>query len=170
MKLRELFESAKPVDKALNAAIFRMAHILMPAGYDVSEQAPNSFEELAAHYKKTKRILVWSGASDNTIFGDEEVNWAFRAWHDWVHLTQNFPFTTAGEAAACHFQIAQLKKVYGDSQETERWAAIIIAEVKEQTEYFEHTGNFVDDQRAFNLHDLHSKGHYLDVTENMKSY
>src|SRR5438067_89761 len=77
--------SARPVDAALNRAVLRMAAIVCPGGYDVSSSAPSSFRELVRHLDDGGRMTVYGGGSEGTIFADNEVNYAFRAWHDWTH-------------------------------------------------------------------------------------
>lgn len=138
------------IDLGLNIAINAIAARLFPAGYDVAEDAPNDFEALKKHVATTGRMLVWSGGSDQTIFGDPETNWAFRAWHDWHHVNRNLPFTPEGEQAVVEWQINDLLKVYGDGEQVQRWARILRCEVDGQVEYQNnHDGAFPKDQRAF---------------------
>lgn len=42
-------------------------------------------------------LVVWNGASDNTIFEDKLVNWSFRAFHDVAHLKTGLLFNPAHE-------------------------------------------------------------------------
>lgn len=107
--------------------------------HSVSDNAPYSFETLKAN--ATSGLVVWSGASDNTIYGDRAINWAFRAWHDSLHLKLNAPFTLDGEKLVALEQIRLI-----DSSELSQ---IIWAEVVGQVEYFNKYGNFPIDQIAF---------------------
>ena len=85
------------LSRKLNAAVLAMVNNLLPMGYDVSDNAPDTYEKLVNHVNKTGRILVWSGASETTIYGDREVNYAFRAWHDYVHFTHQLGFSVLDE-------------------------------------------------------------------------
>lgn len=140
------------IDRALNAAIHSMASRLMPAGWDETPNltdAPSSLEELTAHIAKTGRMLVYSGHSDKTVFGCEDTNIAFRAWHDWTHWRYQFPFTSQGEADTCAQQIRDLRRVYGDTQQTDRWAAVLTAEIIGQGEFMLRHGSHPNDQIGF---------------------
>lgn len=135
-----------PFDRGFNAAVLHIASRLFPTGYDVADKAPGSFDALKAHVARTGRMLVWSGASDDTIFADREVNWAFRAWHDWCHLSGGFDFTLAGETEAAKMQIEHVRALYGRRPD---WERIIWAEVVGQATYFRDQGKFPAEQRAF---------------------
>lgn len=138
-----------PLDPELNQAIVALVEDLLPQGFDVSPDAPETFEELVANYAKTGRLVVSSLHSDRTIYGSPSVNYAFRAWHDWVHVACNCPLTLEGERDAALIQIDQIA-LYADNQaQAERWARIIFAEVDGQAQYFAQTGDFPTDQVAF---------------------
>lgn len=138
-----------PFNKAFNVAVKHMADRVLPRGYDVGADAPSTLEGLKAHYNKIGRILVDSGNSDCTIFADAEVNYAFRAWHDSIHLMYGFPFTLEGEQDVCRIQQAQIKVVYGRTPDAFRFCQLIECEVVGQAVHFEMTGSYLDDQRAF---------------------
>lgn len=107
--------------------------------YQASDNAPDTFEKLKK-YCSTGNLTVWSGGSDNTIYGDVVINHAFRAWHDLGHMILNAPFTLEGEIYVAKWQASQL----GDNL-----GAIIMAEVKGQAEYFAKHGMFPNDQVSF---------------------
>ena len=140
-----------PLSTHFNAAVLTMASRVCPCGFDVLNDAPGSFDELQDYYAKTGRLAVWSGASDATIFGNCEVNYAFRAWHDWTHLTYNLPFTLDGERETARRQREDLRKVFGNGAVTEWFSALIECEVTGQAEAFAKTGQFPADQVAFTL-------------------
>ena len=94
-------------------------------------------------------MLVWSGASEHTIFGEPEINWAFRAWHDWCHYYGAHAFTPEGERAVFRMQCSHLLLFYGDSLRTRHWIKLLRAEVIGQQDYFYKHGHFPYDQRAF---------------------
>src|SRR3712207_4164474 len=99
----------QPLDSDLNGAILRIASRLFPDGFDVSPDAPSTFEELKAHLDAGNRMVVWSGGSEKTIYVDPTVNYAFRAWHDWHHWRHSLPFTPDGERAVCELQCRDLR-------------------------------------------------------------
>jgi hypothetical protein len=135
--------------KSLNAAVLTICNRVLPGGYDVSDAAPDTYDELIAHLDAGGRMLVYAGGSERTIYGDPEVNFAFRAWHDWCHWRGRFDFSHEGERAACAMQGDHLVTIYGESSQTRRWRCILQAEIIGQREYFDRHGVFPEDQRAF---------------------
>ena len=140
-----------PVSHALNAAVLHMAARALPLGFDVSPDAPSTYEALCNTHRFTGRVVVWDGESDNTIYEDREVNYAFRAWHDACHIVGAYPFTLEGERGACGMQLSQLFAVYGDSATTRLWAKWLHADCVGQAEYFDRWGAFPSPQRRFTL-------------------
>lgn len=140
-----------PLDPALNSAIVAIASLLFPAGFDVDDVAPDTYEKLRAHLDAGRRMLVWSGASEFTVFGCREVNWAYRAWHDWCHWQGAHDFTLEGEEATATMQAEQLAFLYGDTEQTCRWRRIIHADIVEQGRYAAQFGDFPVDQMAYVL-------------------
>lgn len=143
-------DTSKPLDAELNAAIVHLVDKLLPQGFDVSPNAPSSFEALKAQYD-CGRMVVWDGASDDTVFAEPRVNYAFRAWHDLTHIVYQCPFTIDGESEALNMQLIDLLEFFpGIPTETmARWKAILVAEVDGQGEYNARYGRFPVNQRAF---------------------
>lgn len=133
----------------LKNAIVEMAARLLPDGFDVSDNAPQTYEELDGLLASGKRICVWSGGSSDTIYADATVNYAFRAWHDLCHWWGGFPFTLEGEIATCEMQCRQLTVFYGNNETTRSWCTMIKAEVVGQAEYFHRHKRFPESQTAF---------------------
>ena len=107
--------------------------------FEVNDVAPSTFEELKR--STTSKLVVWSGNSDRTIYGDFKVNYAFRAWHDALHLKLNAPLTLEGETLVALEQARLLRSdVLGD---------IMMAEVVSQGEFFIKNGHFPIDQVEF---------------------
>lgn len=139
-----------PLYRPLNVAIQAITNKLFPMGFDVSENAPDNLESLTNHINKTGRMLVWAGASENTIYGDREINWAFRAWHDFHHWRHQIGFTIIGESDVCRHQIKDLLTLYGPCLRVSRMAEIITAEIIGQTTYQAwHNGEWPNNQPAF---------------------
>lgn len=140
-----------PIDRAFNVAVNHIASRLFPCGYDVSANAPETYEDLCDRVRRTGRMVVWDGASDATIFGCSETNWAFRARHDWHHAFGGHDFTTQGEAAAAEGMCRDVIALYGDTEQARKWCRMIRIEVNDQAEHYARTGDFPADQRAFML-------------------
>ena len=144
-------DNGQPFSLAFNVAVMAMAARVLPAGYDVEPDAakvPASLPELCAYIARTGRIVVWAGASDDTIFGDREHNWAFRAWHDWTHAAYGYAFDERGERATAEAQIDDLRKVFGAGFAA-RYAPYIREEVIGQAHYYHAHGGFPETQRTF---------------------
>lgn len=124
----------------LNQLVLAMAPAYVPRSF-----APSTLADLMG----TGPLVIWDGASDQTIYQDARVNHAFRAWHDAAHMAGHFPFTLEGEHAACEFQIAQARAVFPRLPES--LAAAIRAEVIGQAEYFAANGMFPANQLVFHL-------------------
>jgi hypothetical protein len=140
---------AGPLDTGLNVAILQMANQLFPLGFDVADEAPATYEELTTRLDAGNRMVVFSGGSDHTIYGDPEINACFRAWHDWCHWRGRHDLTFGSEQAVAEMQAAQLLTLYGNTRSSRRWADIIRAEVIGQAEFYRRHKLFPDDQYGF---------------------
>ena len=138
----------RPLSVAFNVAVLHIASRVLPCGFDVSENAPQTFDSLVAHHEKTGRVLVWNGASDKTIFGDPEINFAFRAWHDSRHIVGNHDFTWKGETAGLEAQQADVRTIY-DGPNATFFCRLIDAEICGQKTYQDKRGGFPLDQIGF---------------------
>lgn len=154
-----------PLFPRWNVAVMHIAGIVCPRGYDVRpvrirtdqglnvagpERAPETLQEQKAWVRRYGRVCVDGRHSLMTIYGDPEVNYAFRAWHEATHVRLDAPFTLAGERRVCAAQQADVAKLYG-KREAHMFAHILYCEIIEQAEEFERTGRFPHDQRAFTL-------------------
>jgi hypothetical protein len=137
------------LDHGFNAAVLHIAQRLFPGGFDVSEDAPDTYEGLVALFESGRRYRVFSGGSERTIYGDPEVNYHFRAWHDWCHWRGRCDFSLKGEYGAYQFQCTHVDALYGESDTTARWKRILYAEVIGQKIYEQRYGRFPKDQMAF---------------------
>lgn len=137
-----------PLSVAFNCAVLHIVSKLLPCGFDVSADAPQDFDSLVAHHAETGRVLVWNGASDQTIFADAEVNFAFRAWHDSKHITGGFPFTFDGEMSALNAQKADVNRLY-DGETAAYFCTLLDAEIYGQWLYQQTHGGFPLDQYGF---------------------
>lgn len=138
----------QPLSTPFNIAVQCISNIVLPMGFDISPNAPGTFEEITAYHAKTGRVCVWDGASDNTIFADAGINHAFRAWHDSKHILNGYDFTREGEIATARAQQSDIRALY-DGSRADAFCAILWAEVVGQFEYAEYNGGFPVDQFSF---------------------
>lgn len=136
----------QPFDHTLNSAILAMAGEIFPDGFDVSDDAPSSYEALIQHLNAGNRMVVYSGGAEGTIYADPQVNYAFRAWHDWCHWKGANDFTIPGEIGVYTMQVSHLKERFSD---VNRWSWILYAEVVGQRLYYSRYKTYVEDQRSF---------------------
>ncbi len=137
------------LDIHFNAAVLAICSRVLPGGFDVADAAPGTYDELIAHLDAGRRMLVYSGASERTIYRDPEVNYAFRAWHDWCQWRGRYDFSREGERATYAMQGNHLVTLFGESSQTRRWGRILHAEIIGQRDYYDRHGTFPEDRRAF---------------------
>ena len=135
------------IDKAFNAAVLQIANRLNPCGWDLCEGIDN-LSKLRSYVAMNGRIAVSGENSDRTIFGDPEVNFAFRAWHDWHHLKLDAEFDPAGELAVANSQAGDLIALYGAAV-SRPWRELLDIEVNGQVRYFAYHNCFPVDQIGF---------------------
>src|SRR6266404_5349587 len=94
MKLNQM-KGSHMLDSEFNRRILSLA-----PPFQASDYAPSSLESLKE--QSLGSLVVWSGASEGTIYGDAKVNHAFRAWHDSLHLKLNATFTPSRSGDGGH--------------------------------------------------------------------
>lgn len=130
----------------INSEFEKVKHKFIFVGENLynSEDPNENFEKLKT-YNRQGQIPIWTGASDNTIFGDPIVNAKFRALHDLAHLATNNSFTLEGETETVLYQIANLPK----GKEFDCARLLLEAEVIGQSRYYFANGGFIEEQRLF---------------------
>lgn len=122
-------------------------HEASKISYRVSDIAPGNETDL---FNQGSTIVVWSGSSDNTIFGDKRVNCAFRALHDALHIRTGLGFT--------HTEEYELGRIQASQYDSDLMSTLVYCEVVCQAKYNEETGLFVPDQLAFTNDCMKRKG------------
>ena len=119
--------------------------------FDVTSNGDSvdTLEKVTQIFNSTGRVKVWSGGSENTIFDSPEINHAFRAWHDFHHITKGLPFTPQGEILVAQEQCKDIVRLYGESTQSEYFMNILKADVIGQTEYLTKHDSYVKDQKGF---------------------
>ena len=84
--------------------------------WETSPDAPDDFDTLVATYLGTGRMVVtdrWS-PEDHPAFDSPETYAAFRAWHDWLHVTYRGAFDLTGECQMVALHELQLRALGGN--------------------------------------------------------
>lgn len=105
----------------------------------------DTLESITDYYNKTGNLIVWSGASFETIFGNERSNILFRAWHDYYHIVNQFSFDLEGESMTAYRQIADLPSDWLFEKQ------LVLCEVIGQGLYNIKFGEFPKNQRDFTI-------------------
>lgn len=124
----------EPVCDKLNAASVEICTRIFPLGFDVTDNAPNTFEELTVALANHGRMAIWTGDYHDTVFGDTEIWREFRAWHDWCHYRYNLQFNLPDEHAVCHVQAAQLVRLYGRGEDVAQMIATMFCVILDTLE------------------------------------
>lgn len=138
-----------PLSPDLNRVILAIAGRLFPDGFDVAADAPATWPALKALLDSGKRLVVFGGGADATIYADPAVNHAFRAWHDHTHWQLDCDFSVAGEIAVCAEQCRAVFAHCGDTAATRDMCAILEADIVGQRLFHQRHKRYVDDQRGF---------------------
>lgn len=138
----------RSLDPTFDEAIVTMAAEIVGA-YRVTDRADSTYAELRERFAHGEQPTVWSGASNFTIFGSPEVNFALRAWHDRCHVVGQHPFTLAGEAETALLQFRQLSARFPGHPNSLRWKALLLADIVGQALFVEVQSKFPVNQRLF---------------------
>jgi hypothetical protein len=115
--------------------------------YLVKNEAPNNEIDLF----NASSLTIWSGASDNTFFQDERINWAFRALHDDLHLKTRLDFSVDAEI--------ELGRIQASNYSSQLMQDLVFCEVSKQAMYYKETGLFVANQLDFTIEFLKNRGY-----------
>lgn len=150
-----------PVCPHFNRLMLAIARDLMPEGWDVvdSEDFPNTLEAARAYYAKNGRVAVDKTSVTGCTMGDPEAHYAFRAWHDLIHILYGeADFTLAGERFAADVHRAEIFKRIGYTQEAVWFGALVEIEIVAQNAHNIRLGYYPPDPRAFALKWLEDRG------------
>ncbi len=111
--------------------------------YRVDSNAPGTQADV---FNQSSELVIWNGASDNTIFNDPIVNYAFRAIHDKSHIDTGLGFNALHEI--------ELGRIQASKIESDLLRELVYIEVSGQAEYYLINGVFIKDQRQFTLNRL----------------
>lgn len=159
MARRRIFMKTKrALYPTFNSIVISACYFLMPNGFEKTNDATecDTLDKIRKHFANTGRVLVWQGASGDTIYGEAFTNHCFRAWHDWVYIVHNLPFTKEGELAVMRIQQEHARILNTGIYKMKDYQMDIVyklleCEVKGQLDHFLTTGEYVKNQRAFCL-------------------
>ncbi len=155
----------KPVDALFEWATLAIAAKLVPQGWRGHDKAPDNLCDLQALWDNCARIggpvIVSDQHCDRTVFSGPAANMAFRAWHDYRHITENAEFDDAGEHKvhqAMHFDLAFHLRSAAHDKRRDRALRLLDCENIGQLDYWRAFGNPPEDQRTFALGYLAANG------------
>ena len=123
-----------------------------PAHYPTSD-APSTWAELQAWNRcwghgfacGVVSLPVHDGGCEQTIYPDAQTNYAFRAWHDSLHIANDLSFSRGDEirVGLIHMQQARAAGLSKRDQD------VLIADTIGQIEYYYKRGRYVKNQARF---------------------
>jgi hypothetical protein len=128
--------------------------------FDMTDDASLDYRSIVKYYNNHARLIVWSGASDCTIFGPKEYNYKFRAWHDLHHIVNGYDFSESGEYQTYTSQMEDVMATAKSWQDCKFFGKVLDIEINRQFDFREKNGYFVEDQRDFMLQHLTYGGYY----------
>lgn len=115
------------------------------------DNAPNDYKSLKRWERSNLDndcpvMPVYNGGCDNTIWSKPEINYAFRAWHDTIHLEHGYDFTVYGEIMTCRQHMQVLRE-----NDLGHFVDILWCEIVGQVLYYARKKKYVKNQREFVL-------------------
>lgn len=143
--------SAVPTCRAFNQLVLAIARDLMPEGWDVIPNAPDTLEEARDYYLKHGRVAVDVESKHGCTVGDPEAHYAFRAWHDLIHILnpEEAAFTLEGERWAADRHRDEIVKRLGYTPEAAWFGALVEIEIVSQNAFMLRRGEWPADPRGF---------------------
>lgn len=129
---------------------------------------PTTLDELTRVFDRNEVLKVSGRHCENTIFGDQHLNCAFRAWHDWMHYACGLDTSCDGEGALALRSIEAVRRAdLGVEGINLRFVeAVIWVETYGQTAFYRAHGRFPSNQAAFSLSALaYGIGHAVEWAE-----
>lgn len=102
--------------------------------------------EFSECLRKRRAFRVWSGASDGTIYGSAEANYAFRFLHDVGHCVYKLGTTFDDEVQLARKQGREIEAAFGVRSPE---ALVYLADTEGQSTLHNMRGYFPEDQADF---------------------
>lgn len=156
----DYLNQAVPLCPTFTRLVYSIACDLMPEGWDVIPDAPDTLPDLRAYYHANKRIAVNIESRHGCTVGDLEAHYAFRAWHDLLHVLDaagDAEFNLQGERRMAHRHREEIIARIGYGLEAIWMGALIEIEIVAQNAHKLRLGVWPD-QRPFALRWLKDRG------------
>ena len=114
--------------------------------------APGSWKSLRAwsrHATPNDSLPVYQGGCDRTIYSNPRYNYAFRAWHDKIHLDLGLSFSKLDEIKVCNEHVRQIREHAIMFNLNEDDVRAMHCDVAGQVLYYYKYNEFVNDQALF---------------------
>ena len=69
--------------------------------------------------------MVVSAEVTDSVFGDDEVLYAYRAWLLWCYWKQDGDSSSTDDATIWQMQCGHIETLYGKSDQTRRWSKLL---------------------------------------------
>ena len=139
----------KDFENAMRKIVFAKLKIK----YTVTDSEEYGTLEAITNYSNDNegRLMIWKGASDETIFSRPAYNWMFRAWHDHHHVKRQYAFNEQGEYDVFKEQVKDVDTYIRPLDEAlaDYMIMLLDAEVNGQVQAFLKDGAFISDQKQF---------------------
>lgn len=134
-----------------SAALEKFILDACPLHYATPE-APETYLELCEYYPALVSgdpIPVQSEGCEFSIYSQESINQAWRAYHDGIHLLHQLNFSLDDEVETCEVQVRHMQEYANEYGFTDEDYAAVRADVIGQAMYYDKYKEFVRDQAAF---------------------
>lgn len=119
-------------------------------GYQEVDSAPETLQSIREAFLKARKdrqaFPVYAGASEKTVYLSPEGNWAFRFWHDILHVIHASDTTFEDEVKLGWLHVQAVEKEFGKGSLEAR---IMGWDTVGQSAYHSILGNFPEDQSRF---------------------
>lgn len=134
-----------------SAALEKFVLDACPLHY-VSPDAPESYKELSQYYDTLAAgdpLPVAGGGSEYTMYSQESINHAWRAYHDGIHIVHELDFSLDDKMRTCEVQIEHMRMHHDHYGFTDRDYAAVRADVVGQAMYYAKYKEYVVNQASF---------------------
>lgn len=141
--MKERFDKART---DLSKLVLRKASLIQHLhgkGYKPMLEVPDVLSSMTRAWHDLPYYPVYSGASDKTVYSFAECNYAFRFWHDYLHILHGKEIDAEGEFFVAALHVDAASRLSHDA------AALMRIETQGQTEHYLAHGEFPEDQLAF---------------------
>lgn len=119
-----------------------------------SMDSPNTYEDVRKYHEENGVFHVFAGGSTDTIFSSREVQYAYRAWHDSIHMKYEIPFGMQSELAVARLQESIALDAHVDPKD----ARLLRLDLEAHIEYYYASGENHPDRQLEMIADVFKFG------------